>query len=299
MARMMTYRKSWLKELGMDVPDTWEEFLKAAEALTQPPDRYGFVQLLNKSDYGQTILLYPLVYNLGGKFWDKDLNPTLDTPEVIEAVKFLKKLYDVAHPPEAMNYNVSDTYRIWVSGLSAFSFEGIPLQIYAYNEAPEVFEDTGIAYIPRPASTPPEQRTNYTSPRVMLLMKKSPEVQKAAEKFMIFINQHDRKLDFLHTNPFMMPVQKSIANDPRFISGSEMLVKMKENVDMTYEGMRLGITGGLESGINPYSFLLERNTIEPMFHKIYLDNVPVEQAVKEAQADLEKRVEEQKQLIGW
>lgn len=81
MSRMMTYRKSWLNQKGIDVPDTWEEFTKAAEILTEPPNQYGFVMKLNKFDNGLTYVLYALVYNLGGSFWDEDLNPTLDTPE--------------------------------------------------------------------------------------------------------------------------------------------------------------------------------------------------------------------------
>lgn len=299
LSRLLTYRKSWLEEIGMAPPDTWDEFLKAAVALTKPPKQYGFIQLLSKADYGLTTQFYPLVYNLGGKFWDEDLNPTLNTPEVIEAAKFMKQLYDGAHPAGAMNYNVSDTYRLWNSGLTAFSFEGIPVQVGAYEEAPEVFEDTGVTYIPRPSTTPPEKRTNYTAPRVMVLVNKPEPIRRAAEKFMIFINQHERKLEFLHTFPFMMPVQRALVEDPRFIADDPILSKMKDNVEMTFIGMKIGITGGMESGINPYGFLLERDTIEPMFQRIYLENVSIEKAVADTQARLARRVEEQKQLMGW
>ena len=54
LSRLMNYRISWLNEIGMDVPNTWSEFLKAAEALNKPPERYGFIQLLNKADNGLT-----------------------------------------------------------------------------------------------------------------------------------------------------------------------------------------------------------------------------------------------------
>jgi len=80
------------------VPDTWEEFTKAAEILTEPPNQYGFVMKLNKFDNGLTYVLYALVYNLGGSFWDEDLNPTLDTPEVIQALAFLIKIIHSGSP---------------------------------------------------------------------------------------------------------------------------------------------------------------------------------------------------------
>jgi len=299
LSRLMNYRKSWLNEIGMDVPNTWSEFLKAAEALNKPPERYGFIQLLNKADNGLTYQFYALLYNNNGKLWDENLNPTLNTSEAIETAKYLKQLYQVAHPKGAMDYFINDTYRLWNSGLTALQFEGIPLLATAYTDAPDVFEDSALGFIPIPDGYPPEKRTNESSPRILVLVKKPEPSQKAAEKFLIFINQKDRKLEFLKSHPFMFPPESAIVNDPRFINEIPAFQKIPEAVKLTFKGMEIGTFCGVEHGVNPFLFLLERNTIEPLFHKIYLEDITIEDAFAEAQANLEKRVNVQKKLLGW
>jgi len=134
----------------------------------------------------------------------------------------------VAHPKGSFNYTIADGEQLWANGLTAFTFSRIPLQIGSYKTAPEVFEDTGIAFIPRPSHIPHEERIVYSEPRVMMLVNKSEAIQKAAEDLLIFINQKKQKIDFLHTNAFMLPIQKNIVNDPTYLSGSEVHRKMKK-----------------------------------------------------------------------
>jgi ABC-type glycerol-3-phosphate transport system substrate-binding protein len=144
-----------------------------------------------------------------------------------------------------MEYNISDAYRLWNSGLTAFSFEGIATQIGALPDYPEVFDDTGVAPLPMPG-TPNQKRVNEASPRIIVLVKKSPAVVKVAEDFLIFINQTDRKRAFLHTFGFMFPVEKKIAEDPTFITEDPTFARAKENVQMTLQGLKFGFIGGYE-----------------------------------------------------
>lgn len=296
-ARILLYRKSILAQAGLTVPQTWDGLYDVAEAVTDPPNQYGFVQALNLSDYGQTVIMYALVYNLGGVFWDKDLNPTVDTPEVVRAAKYLKKLYQVAHPEGALDYMVHDLMDLWWTGKNILCFETTALQASCFEHNPEVGRDTGAALIPRPAP-PRGPQTGYTAPRSFVIINKSAPVRRAVEKFLIFANQPENKVPFIHSMPFMVPTLRAVANDP-MLWENPTIMAMKANQEVTFKAMEIGTVGGFEQGPNPFAALLERGIIEPMFHKIYIDNVPVEQAAKEAQAKISKAVKEQKQLLGW
>lgn len=299
MARILTYRKSFLKEIGLDSPPkTWSELLDAAVKLNNPPARYGFIPSLKTGSKEAAYILYALTYQLGGELWDEDLNPTLDTPEVIKAVKYMTELWSKAAPKDPFAYATDNETQIWTAGLTSFLFNGVPVKILSYNLNKEVFHDTSVALLPVPDGMSPEKTTNYTSPRLMVLVNSSDAKRKVAEDFMIFMNQHERKLKFMKTNAFMFPVLKTISEDSRFIDDDEVRSQMRDEIEMTFKGMSIGRTGGLEHGINPYSFLMESNSIELMFQKILSENIPVEQAVKEAQQSLFKKVQEQKALLG-
>lgn len=296
-ARVLLYRKSILAESGLTVPTTWDELYEVAKAVTNPPKRYGFIQALNIADYGQTVLMYPLVWGLGGEFWDENLNPKVDTPEHIRAAKFLEKMYYAAHPTEVLDYRVHDLMDLWWTGTMVMNFETTALQSAAYAHAPEVARDTGVALLPRPDPSL-EPCPAQAEDRSLVIIKKSDPVVRAVEKFLIFANQPDEKIPFIHSMPFMLPTHKAVARDPR-LWDDPILKEMRQNQEISFKAYEMGMVGGLEHGPNPFAFVMERDIIEPMFHRIYLDKIPVEEAVKEAQKKVEERVKKQKQLFGW
>jgi len=296
-ARILLYRKSILAELGLNVPQTWDELYEVAKAVTNPPKRYGFIQPLNVNDWGELAILYALVYNLGGEFWDENLNPKLDTPEHIRAVKFLEKMYYAAHPVGALDYRIHDLMDLWWSGTMVLVFETTALQAAAFEHAPEIAKDTGAALLPRPAP-PRGPHTNQAADRSFVIIKKSEPVIRAVEKFLIFANQPEEKIPFIHSMPFMLPTRRAVATDPR-LWDDPILQEMRQNQEISLKGYEIGITGGLEHGPNPFAFVMERGIVEPMFHRIYVDKIPIEEALKEAQKKVEEAVKEQKQLLGW
>lgn len=124
---------------------------------------------------------------------------------------------------------------------------------------------------------------------------------KAVEQFLIFAQQPENQVPFMHTFAFMVPCYKPVAESPDYWS-DPILARVKENQELTFKAMMIShhygtVTKG--GRINPFGYLLERGIIEAMFHRMYVDKLPVEEAVKEAQKKLEERVKEQKALLGY
>ena len=299
MSRLLTYRQSDLDKLGLaGPPETWDELLDAAKKLNDPPSRYGFIPSLKTGSKEPYYILSALTYQLGGQLWDEDLNPTLDTPEALEAAKFMTELWSTAAPQDPFAYETDSQTQLWLSGLTSFLFNGVPVKILAYGMDRDVYDDTRVALLPRPNNLSEDQNTNYTSPRLMSLGNSSEAKKAAAESFMVFMNEHDRKLEFMKTNAFMFPVLRTIAEDPAFIEQDPVRAGMREDIELTFKGMSIGRTAGMDHGFNPYDFLMASNCIELMFQRILGEGVPVEQALEETQADLYRKVQEQKSLLG-
>ena len=96
------YNKTMFEKARIPIPTNPEQVLKAAQALTVKDDKGNVVQ------YGYSMLTPPAVYEyyevlswveaFGGHF-AKDGVVTVNSPAVVQAVKFLKRLYDAGVTP--------------------------------------------------------------------------------------------------------------------------------------------------------------------------------------------------------
>ncbi|MGE6754750.1 ABC transporter substrate-binding protein [Rossellomorea sp. NPDC071047] len=106
---MLYYNKSLFEKEGVEVPQadwTWEDFSKAAKAITKDTDGDG------KTDqYGTNIDGWPpistWVWTYGGEIIDKDGNVKIDEPEAIEGIKKFDQLInkDKVAPDKTQSQN--------------------------------------------------------------------------------------------------------------------------------------------------------------------------------------------------
>jgi multiple sugar transport system substrate-binding protein len=94
------YRVDWFKEAKLNPPQTVDEFLAAAKALTKPPERYGF-GLRGASGGHDPWAMF--TYPLGLRFTDKDGNIILDNDDAVKANQWYLDLYlkEKVAPPTA------------------------------------------------------------------------------------------------------------------------------------------------------------------------------------------------------
>lgn len=88
----VTCDKQVLDKIGAEVPATWDDLLEVGKK-AKAQGMYA-TQLGIKPDDAMDMGFLPYVQQAGGSTFDDEGNPTLDTPEVLEAINFLKKLVD-------------------------------------------------------------------------------------------------------------------------------------------------------------------------------------------------------------
>lgn len=111
---MLFYREDIFRELGIEVPDTWNEFLRVATIINRNNMLVGIPYISDSqqtnSGVGSVSLFPTILLQNGGKMYDKDLKrTTLDNPVAIESFAFWCKLYtDYKFP---VSYNFFNRFR--------------------------------------------------------------------------------------------------------------------------------------------------------------------------------------------
>jgi len=130
-------------------PATLEEMVRMGEALTKDlngdgtPDQYGLV-----FDLKEPFWLIPYVGAFGGWVMDASYRPTLDTPAMVDALRFLHDLKaNRKAMPRECTYQLADT--IFKEGKAAMSVNGH----WSWGGYDEAGIDFGIALIPRSEAT--------------------------------------------------------------------------------------------------------------------------------------------------
>ena len=94
------YRPSVFQEAGIEeYAKTPDEFVEMVKKLTSG-DRYGYAFMVQPGNYTEALYDYDIwVIGLGGHWGDDAGMPTLDSPEVIEAMTYLKEIVDAGAIP--------------------------------------------------------------------------------------------------------------------------------------------------------------------------------------------------------
>ena len=114
--QLLLYRKDLFKEKGLPVPDSWDHILHAAKTLHNPPLIWGFIAATDPAQiYTQQVFEHFALSN-GVRLVDSSGNINLNTPEMIQTLKFYKEL--TLFTPRG-NINLFHTRKNYVSGRAA------------------------------------------------------------------------------------------------------------------------------------------------------------------------------------
>ncbi len=96
--QLLVYRRDLFKARSLAEPRTYAAILGAIELLHDPPRLYGFVAATDPSQvYFQQVFEHIALAN-GVRLVDEAGNVTLDTPQMIEVLKFYKRLAQASPP---------------------------------------------------------------------------------------------------------------------------------------------------------------------------------------------------------
>lgn len=209
--------KAMLTEKGLEVPKTWEDILKVAEAFNNPSEKmYGIATPTGESAFTEQVFSQFALSN-GANILDADQNVTIDTPEMKEAVEYYKSLTALSMPGSTGVPEVKD----------AFVSKRAPMALYSTYILGSADE---AGFLEDLALVTPERTDEAAYGAVIgfgISAGISDEETEAAKKFVEFYLEEKNNVDWLHMSPGgMHPVLKSVSDSEAYKS-NEFVAKIE------------------------------------------------------------------------
>lgn len=289
-SRVLLYRKDLFNEKGLNPPKTWDEYINVSKALTNAPRSYGMIMCWGKGDWGALAVLYPFMRSNGGAFFDNNGNVVFNSPENVEAVKQLVKMYEAGSIKGELGLTYhNNIFELFTGGRTAMTIDTAFMVDTVKKTRPDLYDADALGVFYPPYK---KQYGWFADAIGLALMNgKQPDL---ASKFMLFLYQTDNYVKFLHTVPAgQYPVLKSVANSKQFWD-NPVIQRYPDAVNITLEGIANGTPIGFEGGPTPFASLLKTGIIEEMFHRIIGEGVSPEKAVADTHNELARLVKAQK-----
>jgi multiple sugar transport system substrate-binding protein len=236
---LLIYRKDIFKAKGLKPPETWDDFVKVAQAMMER-DKDGRITRYGLSLPGTGLFVNILVGELtkanGGRLFDlKTHRPTFTEKQVVQVLDFYKKLNDTVLPPGWLGHGYLDTFANLATGKAAMLYQGYGRGTgYIEKYAPKGTGDPehfGVMVKPHGPSGKGTAAQVDAEPWMIFKNAKYPE---EAAEFIKFFFKEEEYIKYLHTVPIhLLPTLKSVRTNPTY-QANETVRKWKEWQDMQY-----------------------------------------------------------------
>lgn len=116
------YRTDIFEEHGLEVPQTWEELREVAAYVQENVDGVNGVTWPGRRGVQLQCTWDQILWSFGGDWYDDDFNATINSPESIAAVEYLKSLlpYSVSG---VLAYDYAETLEAFAQGQAAMNIQ--------------------------------------------------------------------------------------------------------------------------------------------------------------------------------
>lgn len=224
--QLLVYRKDLFDAHGLAAPTTYEAILEAARTLHNPPEMYGFVAGTDPSeDYMMQLFEHFALAN-GARLLDDEGNLTIDTPEMIETLKFYNELAQMSPPGNLYWQHSRELYHAGRAAMMVWSpfvldelaglTDSAPVPVDADHHPGWLAQNSGI--VTRVAGPNNPQGAGWGQASFLgITVDADTEAAKAFVKYLL----NDGYLDWLSMAPEgKFPVRRGTPDDPdKFVEG--------------------------------------------------------------------------------
>jgi multiple sugar transport system substrate-binding protein len=274
---VLYYRKDWYDQAKLKPIKGWADWLANVKALHKPPERFGLL-IYNANDAEVKYLVSLIALN-GGTMFDRDLRVVVNSPEVVEALRFYKDLARYA-PPGWQDKGETEQRLAFLKGVAAHIESSTS---FADNIRQQMKEDPGIRDKIAAVALPINKgdRGGWVA-FSGLAITRSTRHRDAARKLLLALFQKERYLEYVqNTVTGWTPVTKSATANPAYWSHAN--IKPFESV----------LRGGIEAGRKG---VMEAQTYGP--HR-YAHAVSAAHVWKEAADLLTLRDKSAEEVAAW
>jgi multiple sugar transport system substrate-binding protein len=203
------YRSDWFSEAGLEAPQTWDDILAAARALTDD-ERKGICL------FGKGLDAYYVTDHMlaaGAQAFDETGAVAIDSPETVKVLEFIKAVNDEGLTPEGwMAMNMDDAKLPFIAGKCAMKIDSASFLGTLATDNPDLLPNVGVAPIPLDGG----QFAGWAGASAYGVTEASAH-QAEAKKFLEFMFQPEIYSGFIGRQVLgFQPELKPVADDPAF-----------------------------------------------------------------------------------
>ena len=146
----LIYRKDVFQKYQVSVPKTLEELEAAARLLHRKPfgpqGTPGFALVGRGKGPGVTGLYASLLHTLGGTWLDAAGEPTINGPDSLAALEWMRRLLGSYAPPDIATYDYPEAIKVFTEGRAAMYIDGS--SIYQLIDQTSMAPNVGYASFP-------------------------------------------------------------------------------------------------------------------------------------------------------
>jgi multiple sugar transport system substrate-binding protein len=174
----IAYRKDVFEELGLKVPNTWDEYLEVGRALKNNNLPVG--QTLGHTFGDAPTFAYPLLWSFGGQEVDEAGKVAIDSDATHQALAFMKEFWEAACDPGGFAWDDTSNNRAFLGQTIGATLNGASIYFVPKNE-PDKYPGLAdkIDHFLNPEG--PGGRYHMVQPRTLSIMAYSPNKEAAAE----------------------------------------------------------------------------------------------------------------------
>jgi multiple sugar transport system substrate-binding protein len=276
---------NWRKDLWDDVgvrPDSWDTILDGGRKIRMKhniPVGLGLAQELDTS-----MALRTIMYSFGAHEQDAQGNLTINSKNTVEAIRFMKALFQEAMTPEVFTWDASSNNRAMLAGTISLALNAISITRTGEKDNPQFAEKIYLAK----AAAGPARRIGVEHVMGVYVIWKFAENIDGAKKFLIDYVGNFRQAfvsgefyDFPCFQRTVPDLQQLLSNDAK----AKPADKYKVLEDVLNWATNIGYPGYANAAIDE---IYQKWIINVMFAKAAQGVLSPEDAVKEADAECKR-----------
>jgi multiple sugar transport system substrate-binding protein len=217
-SQLFFYRKDLFEKYNLTPPQTWDEVLAAAKVIdererTGAPDGSRVHGYVMRAARGNSVVadFLPIFWAYGAEMFDDSGRPTVNSPQGIDALKFMLELGKVA-PPGYASFNATEVSAHLLQGTAAMSINW-PAWISAFSDPAKskVVGRMAFTTLPGAQGTGRAEIGNW-----LVAIPRGSRNQEAAFDFIAWATAAEQmKKSALIGNP---PTRRSVFNDTELVA---------------------------------------------------------------------------------
>ncbi|MBI3091125.1 MAG: carbohydrate ABC transporter substrate-binding protein [Candidatus Tectomicrobia bacterium] len=277
----INYRKDLWDAVGVK-PDSWEDIRVGGAKIKKQFDNPVGIGLASEID--TNMAMRSLMYSWGSSEQDENGKPILGSKQTVEAVKFVKALYQETMTPEVFSWDASSNNRFMLAGKGSLALNAISVTRTGENEKIPVTDNIWLAK----AAAGPVRRIGLEHVMDVYCIWKFAKNIEGAKKFLVDYVDNFKK-GFLASEYYNFPcftstvpdLKQLLANDPK----AKPSDKYKVLEDVESWATNVGYPGYANAAIDE---VFSTWIVSTMFAKAAQGIMSPEDAVAEASKQVER-----------